>query len=293
MTTVAAVCVTPLAATLECIGALDSYLAADLGPLEAGWFPASALIAPGSPELAEGLARSVARYPGAEARVAGSFFAGEYAWYLCAAATGAYLSEGRVPDLAAENVALRYRTYTWHHGDASGEAERIDVRFLSGRFAALPDDPAADHPDAEILPDATALRERLREGLEAHLAPVIAAVTAATRLGQRAQWNLVADAVANCFLVAGKALGDAERAQAEGLACIKAPGSPMRSSATSYLTVEAEGHSESFCSRGGCCLYYRIKPGENCSTCVLRPQSERIELLRAYLLHKHSVEATA
>lgn len=46
-------------------------------------------------------------------------------------------------------------------------------------------------------------------------------------------------------------------------------------------------------ARGGCCLYYRLDPGENCSTWVLRPAAERDQRLRDYLARKHSLEVTA
>jgi hypothetical protein len=283
----------PLSDTLARVGALDSHLAAELGPLNEGWFPATTLLTPGSAILAEGLARSIARCPGAERRVAGSFFAGEYAWSVPAAAVAAFLAEGRVPDLALENIALRYCTYTWVEDGESGEGERIDVRFLSGRFAALPDDPAADHADARILPDIHALRTWLREGLESHLAPIIKAVEDQTRLGRRAQWNLAADSLAALFLHAGRHLGDEARGQAEGLACVKAPGSPLLNRDTGYLTVEVRGHCETFRAHGGCCLYYRVQPGENCSTCVLRPPAERVQKLRDYVARKHNLEVPA
>lgn len=293
MTTAHAPSLAPLAATLGRVGALDDDLAAALEPPGPGWFPAAALLAPGSPELAEGLARSVARYPGAERRVSGSLFINAYSWYLPAAAVAAYLAERRAPDLSIEHVALRYRTYTWHEGGESGEGERIDVRFLGGRFAALPDDPAAGHPDAQILPDAGALRDWLRARLEAHLGPLFDAVAAQTRLGRRAQWSLAADAIALRFLHAGELLGDAERGQAEGLALVRAAGSPLRNPATGYFTLEVGGHCETFRARGGCCLYYRVEPGENCATCVLRPEAERDQRLRDYLARKHGVEVHA
>lgn len=293
MTTTLALSGSPLAVTLDRVGALSEGLTAELGPLDAGWLPAAALLDPDSPELAEALAQSVARYPGAEPRVSGAFFINTYAWYMPAVAIAAYLAAGRVPDLTPENVALRYQTYTWHYGDESGESERIDVRFLSGRFATLPNDPAADHPDALILPDAEALRDWLRTGLEAHLAPLIEAVAARTHLGRRAQWTLAADDIAALFLHIGKQLGDEARGRAEGLALVKADASPLCNPNTSYVTVEAGGCCESFLARGGCCLYYRLHPGENCTTCVLRPAAERDQLLRDYLARKQSIEVPA
>jgi hypothetical protein len=209
-------------------------------------------------------------------------------WYVSAAAIAAYLVARRVPDPAPANMALRYRTYTWEADGETGESERIDVRFLSGRFAALPDDPAANHSDALVLPDAVTLREWLRIELEAHLSPLIDRIYAATRLGQRAWWNLVADACAALFLHAGKVLGDPVPAQSEGLAFVKAAGSPMHNPDTGYITLEWAGHCETFRARGGCCRYYTLPDSDKCTTCVLRPAEERDQRLRDYLAQKYA-----
>ncbi len=272
----------PLAATLARVAALDPHtFAADLGDPAPGWFPATALCASDSAWLAEGLAHATRLYPAAERRVAGAFFVGHYAWYLAGAAICTYLAERRVPDLTLDNVALRYGTYTWQAGDQSGEAETINVRFVHGHFAALADDPAAAHSDALVLPSTHALRDWLREALEQHMAPLIDAIYASTRLGKRAQWNLVADSCARLFQHAGQHVGDQSRGCAEGLAFIQSPTSPMCASHTRYLTLECNGHRDTFVERGGCCLYYRVEPGHNCSTCPLRPAEERSQLILA------------
>jgi hypothetical protein len=284
---------TPLAATIARAAALDQFLIADVGPLEAGWFRADALAQAESGVLEEGLFRVAAHYPGADRRTAAAFLVGEYAWYLAAAAITAYLAEQRVPDLASENVGLRYTTFTWEEHGETGASERFDVRFLSGRFAALATDTAANHPDAIVLPHAAALRDWLRVRLEQHLAPVIEAVAARTRLGRRAQWNLAADACAAVFLHAGEHLDAAERGCAEGLAFVKAAGSPLRNHGTGYITLSCHGHHQTFRTRGGCCLFYRIEPGNNCSTCVLRSAEDRNQRLLDTMTHTYAQEVPA
>jgi hypothetical protein len=284
---------TPLAETIARVTVLDDYLYTDVGDLEAGWVRADELMRADAPHLDQGLALSVARYPGAEQRVAGAFFIGHYVWYLTAAAIGSYLAERRVPDLARTNVALRYGMFAWEEDGESGESERIDVRFLSGRFAALPDDPAADHPDALIMPDEAALREWLRLTIEAHIEPLVEAIAACTRLGRRAQWNLAADSCASLFSYAGQHLQAAERARAEGLTFIKAPGSPMRASHTSFTTLEWNGHQDTFVERGGCCLYYRVAEGHNCLTCPLQPEEARKQRLLTYMESRQASQEAA
>jgi hypothetical protein len=284
----------PLFDTLARLNALDAHiLGAAPGPLEAGWFRADALLREGAPELHEGLARQAARYAGMERRTAGSFFVNEYAWYVFAGAIGAFLAAQRVPDLDPANLALRFRSYSWEKGGETGAAERIDVRFLSGRCAVLPDDPAAGLPEVTVLPDAPALREWLRAGLEAHAAPLVERLHAATRLGRRAQWNLVADACAGQFLNAGKLLGEPARAQIEGLAFVRSPGSPLRNPGTGYVTLECAGHADTFRARGGCCRYHTVGDGDTCTMCVLRPAAERDQRLRDYMARTYAADTPA
>jgi hypothetical protein len=277
--------------TLSHLGALGSFLAAELGPLEAGWFRAADLLRPDLPYLDEGLAWSVRRYPKAERRVSGSFFIGNYAWYIAAAAIGCYLAEQRVPDLAAENIALRYSTFTWHEDGESGEAERFEVRFLSDNFAALPTDPAAGQPGVVKVTDETELRNWLRLRLEAQLIPLIEAIYSRTHLGKRAQWNLAADTFAALFQHAGASLGDETRGRKEGLAFVKVAGSPLRNPGTGYFTLEYQGHCETFRARGGCCLYYQAdEVVGKCTICVLRPEEERNQRLLDYMARKYAQE---
>lgn len=285
----------PLAATLKRVTVVDENAYADIGSLEAGWFPAADLIDPRLTRLEAALARQAAQHPEMESRTRGSYFVGEYSWYMPDVVIAAYLAERRVPDLSLENLALRSRTYTWREGGESGEAERIDVRFLNGRFACLPNDPAADHPDAIVLPDTHALREHLRVALETHLAPLIERIHASTRLAHHAQWCLVADSVAALFLHKGQALNDEASGKAEGLAFIKAAGSPMNNPNTSYISLHYLDHCETFRARGGCCRYYTVSESgkDYCTTCVLRKPEDRNARLLAYMSKKYAQEAVS
>lgn len=279
----------PLAQTLSRMIAINEYFYADLGSIESGWFLGTALLDEKAPALEEALARQAVQHPNMEARTRGSYLIGEYSWYVPAVAVTAYLAERRVPDLSLDNLALRFGKYTWHEGGESGEAERIEVRFLGGRFAALPDDPAANHPDAVIVPDHNALREWLRITLEAHLTPLIEHINARTRLGRHAQWCLVADSCAALFLHGGQSLEDELRGKAEALAFVKAHGSPMKNPKTDFVSLQYLEHRETFRTRGGCCRYYTVaEDGYKCTTCVLRKPEERDQLLLDYMARKYA-----
>lgn len=278
----------PLAVTLARIPVSTWQPTADIGTLEAGWFRATEMCE-NEARLDEALALQAADHPNMEARTRASYLIGFYSWYLPAAAITALLAERRVPDLSPENVALQLSTIQWQDGEYSGESQRLDVRFLSGRFAALPDDPDANHPDALILPNETALREWLRNTIEAHFTPMIEQLFAKTRLGRQAQWNLVADACAALFLGSGELVSDQPHGEAQGLAFVKAPGSHMENPKTGYFTLEYEGHCETYRARGGCCRYYTVaEDAEKCSTCVLVKPEERDQRLLAYMAQRYA-----
>jgi hypothetical protein len=281
-----------LAQTLSRVAQVDENLIASIGAAEADWFPAAILLNSEVDCLQAALDRQAAHHPHMEARTKASYFIGEYAWYVAASAVGAYLAEKRVPDLATENVALRFQRYTWHEDGASGEADRIEVRFLSTRCAVLPDDPLADDPDNCVLPTTDSLREWMRQSLEAHFAPLIDRVSAETRLSRHALWLLVADSCAALFLHLGKQSECQEVAMRDGLTFVKAPDSPMNNPKTSYVTVDYNGHCETFRARGGCCRYYTLSEtgADYCSTCVLRKPEDRDARLRAYLAQKITPE---
>ncbi|MBI1278816.1 MAG: hypothetical protein GC179_11870 [Anaerolineaceae bacterium] len=286
----------PLAETFSRIIALNASFYADIGSIEADWFLAIDMTNCQSDAFTQTLAYQLTRYPNAslpDLRTQASFLLGEYSWYVPAVAIGAYLSEHRVPDLSLDNLALRRGTYTWHYGNSSGEAQRTEARFLSGCFAALPDDPAANHPDAIILPDADALREWLRVKLEAHLMPIIEGLHSVTHLSRHALWALAADNCAALFLQYGDILKDKKWAQAEGLAFVKVPGSPLKNPRTDFVTLEYEGHCETFRARGGCCRYYMVdKDSSKCSTCVLHKPAERDQILLEHMAKTYAQPAT-
>lgn len=261
-----------LADTLGRISALDPYLATELlAEPAAGWRRASDLLAAPERWLDAILEQNIGQYGLPDRKSAAAFLIGSYAWYVSAAAIGCYLIERRVPSLALDQVAIRL------------DGTRVQVALLDTGFAALPGDPAEDAPEINLVADGEALRGLLRAGIEEHMAAMVALLEARTRLGRRAQWNLIADACAALFLHVGGHLGDTERACAEGLALVKAAGSPMRPSKTSYLTLAEGERCQTFRLRGGCCMYYKTPNGENCSTCPLLPQEEREARLRASL----------
>lgn len=107
-------------------------------------------------------------------------------WYLDAVArTGATwaLVRGRLPELAPAHLAL--------HESAGGWPDAVAV---SGpRFACLPDDGAARHPDAEVVADPEALLAALRSRVHEHAAAFHEVFRPAVKTGSRQRWGMVDD----------------------------------------------------------------------------------------------------
>ena len=100
------------------------------------------------------------------------------------------------------------------------------------------------------------------ELLEAHLAPVIRALSA--RRAERALWREASDRIGQAVLWCGEAWGRRADAWALGTALLAA-----------HTRLQAHGgfhlrHGEPFRRRGGCCLSYRCTDGELCPDCPLR-----------------------
>ena len=249
----------------------------EMGP---GWFPAAELGDPGGGRLVDALERVAMSYPGADIRTQTTLFFNQYAWMLSGAAVIAFLLEKRVPDLALNNVLLHYNTVKWEKDSERGEYERLDLRFLCSRFASLPDDRAAGQQGVTVLPDAAALREWFRLRVEDHMRPIIEVAQQLSHLSCGALWRIVADSCAQAFLYAGQHIGESAQAEREGLAFVKVPGSPLNNSQLHFVSLNCDGHSETFRVRGGCCRYYTLPKGHYCTPCVLRnPEARRADFL--------------
>ncbi|MEL6309883.1 MAG: hypothetical protein AAFQ52_17205 [Chloroflexota bacterium] len=283
---------TPLKQTLKRLDALIDQ-PVSIGKVESsGWFSPMDLMRADDETLTQFLAKQTTQHPEMDARTRGSYFIGDYSWYLPMVAIGAYLTERRVPNISPDNVCVRYSPYTWHYNGESGEAERMEVRLLHGHFACLPDDPDADHPLALVMHGEAGLLGWLRSTLEAHLLPIIERIFEQTRLSRHAQWCLVADSCAAQFLHLGKQMGDERWGRSQGLDFIKSEQSPMNNPKTSYVSLQYLDHVETFRARGGCCRYYTVsETGKDyCSTCVLRKPEDRDARLLAYMKEKYKAD---
>lgn len=239
------------------------------------------------PDLLEGdgalldrcLASVAAAHGGASRTVAARFWIDGYAWSVIGAAVAGYAGGRRIPDLRGEAVAVCFG------GDGYAEA----VALREGRFACLPDDPAAAHPDAEVVPDLDALRGALRAGVEAHFAPLIEALRRRSSLAERALWLGLADHCVRLYLEARAQLDPdgyparrRHEVDAEVAALIQSAGSPLRGP-TGVLWIDHAGGVRPWVRRAACCLGYHDPDHGRCDHCPAFPVPEQLARLRAAL----------
>lgn len=259
----------PLAATLERISAAGTDGGIDFSALprvteEPGWVTAAAL-ASDQALLAEVLSRLGHGYGTQNRPFAGTTLLRGYLWRMLTPAVAVYLTERRLPDLRAENVALRFGT--------GGSAE--DVAFVGPRFAVLPDDPDARRPNATVLPSENSMLGWLRDALvETHLPAMIPALRALrVRRGTRALQRVFVDSCAEAFMFVGRDLG--REVEGRRIAGRLLGGPPPLSGPTNFYELEHEGGSEWTRVRNTCCLYYKVGDGA-CFTCPRTPHEERL-----------------
>lgn len=263
----------PLEQTLARARQLNDYLKPELGtPSGERWF-AHTDLAPGAAYLETLIAATQARLRTKAAAIVGSAVLQGYQWPLISTAIACYLLDRRVPDLTLANTRIRYTAE--HEADA--------LALLSGRFTALPDDPAADYPDATVVPDLDALCAMLRTTVEAHLGVVIAQLCARLGCKPRGLWLNVADSLAGTLVWLMQEQQPAamlEAIETEVAALTRNTGSPLSNRQIGLLQLSHGAQSQVFLDRATCCYRYKTEGGEYCSTCPHRtPESRRERLL--------------
>ncbi|WP_246564427.1 (2Fe-2S)-binding protein [Ancylobacter sonchi] len=241
--------------------------------------------------LAAMLARQQAGTPGLDAKGAAAYFISEYAGVLGLAAASPYLSHGLVPAFVPENSALAFEL------PAEGRP-RVRLRLLDPH--CVTDRPGKSRQGSSCRPvDREGLRSDLREGLEAHMEPLIHRLQGRTGLPWQAMWRLVSDSVAARFLEAGRQFGCEEEAQVEALAILKEPGSPLANRQLHFFEIVIRDEASprriiarrNFRARGGCCRFYTAPGGSYCSTCVLVAPHERRRRIEAQMRHRLGLPA--
>lgn len=277
----------PLAHTFARASAMSARFKAEVGaPAGPGWIAAMEDFMPGALWMEQLIAHTQARFRTTAPVITASAILQGYQWPLIGAAIACYLLDRRAPALSMRNSRVHY----------TADFEADALALLDGRFAALPDDPAADHPDATVVADLDALRTALRTAIETHLGGVIDRLGVCCGCITRSLWLTAADACAGTLVWLMQECHpqiDMAQIEAEVNALIRVPGSPLYSRQTGLIRVTYQDDEEIFTDRATCCHWHRTKGGDYCSTCPKRTAADRTRRLMTYLAEKHARRAKA
>lgn len=264
----------PLAQVLDQLGTRYDWLHAELAPMSLDdgwqWVDAATFLEPSSTHGSQYIAERLAQFPRYRRRHAASNLFDALWWPPLMLGTGCFWAAGRVPDLHPENFAYQL--------DDHGAIERW--RLLSGRFAALPSDPAAAHPDCVVVAGRDALRDRLVAQLVAHFARAVALVRQLHPIPERQLWAAASDGVAAQVAWLLEDLGLPDDASAEAEAINRQL--PLRG-ASQFVRVEHAGRSKTFVDLSSCCYQYLQPDGHYCGICPLVPLEQRVAAVHSSL----------
>ena len=246
----------------------------------AGWSAATEVNHAG-PALEALLARAVERSGSGRADIGATLLAESYAFSLALRAVGTLLFGTRIPAMAPGEVSLEF---------ADDGTTIIGVAYAGGAYGVA-GDPCAGDPSLALVADEDALLAQLHTELEAHLAPLLTAIAAATGRPLRALWRSAGDRLGGAFLWLGEVVGMRDRAWDLGARCMQT-GGPLAVGA-GFRVLEHAGIAEPTRNRRGCCLIYRVEGNDTCFTCPLTSEAERRERLAARAAEEAAKAATA
>ena len=170
--------------------------------------------------------------------------------------------ERRVPSLRPEDLALRI--------PPEGRPRPDGVALLTGGFACLPDDPAADTPDATVVESERALAALLRARYAAHAARFVTAYRPPVHFGQHTLWGAATDALDAGLWKAGKLSGDEAAGVADAALVLPDRIEPFTSASTMHSTLD-DGQPCWTRRKESCCFHYLLDNGNGpCKTCPRR-----------------------
>ncbi len=209
----------------------------------------------------------------ANRHAAGSAFIIAYLSRLTWPVIAQYVIARRVPQVSLNNMAF-------HHVGG-----RIDATALNcPSFAVLSTDPAAGHPDAQVLPDEAALYHRLKEWLfDANVRLVIDALHRSGRASLKVSRNAAAASCSQAFNRLYALVDAPNRVVRDAEGFFADP----RSLLFGQLTMEVfehQGKRGFFSRRAGCCLWWRSeRSNDYCSNCILLSPEQQDERFREML----------
>lgn len=209
-----------------------------------------------------------------ENRVAAALFLQGYAYRVAAPMLAAWVLHGRIPDVSAANLVLRFND--------TGRLQ--DVAMRVPRVFALPDDRL---DDAEVIHVSDLTGAAIETLLSGHLLAVMERVRPFGKLGLPLAKGSVASQIGMALTYIDGQSGQpwqlVARIALDFLGRTKAQIAGQGVSGSMHFKQAGCREGVTFC-RGTCCLVYRAPGKEYCGGCPLRSESELQETWQTRLL---------
>ncbi|MEM7344381.1 MAG: (2Fe-2S)-binding protein [Chloroflexota bacterium] len=249
-------------------------------PNRPNWIEPKKYFAPNSTKLATMRTETQQRLRTDAANIVGSSILQAYQWPIIVVAIASYLLDQRVPDLSLDNVRLNF----------VNQDNIVKIGLQSGRFTALPSDPARDHPDATVVINQDALRLTLRTEIENHLGLIIEQLCCQFGAHPRGLWLAVSDRCASTLIWLMQeidGLVDPPTIENEIDLLMKVPGTLLYSKPIGLFTLTYAENTYSFSKRATCCYLFKVKENSYCATCPRLKKRKRTERLLSYMAQKY------
>ncbi len=265
----------PLVRSLREAGELDPYMDMPVwDDDQTGWSPATALFQVEDTTLRDlVMSYGYARWRTTNNHVAASAFIIAYLTRFIFPVVGQYVLSRRVPRVTLENLAF-------HRTDGL-----IDATGLKQpQFAVLPDDPAAGHPDAEVVHSEADLYQRFKDwALSSNAEIIIAALRRSVPASLKVSQNAVAASCGQALHRLYDHVDDKSPVLSAAESLFGDPSSLIYCQ-ISMEVIEHGGRSGFFARRAGCCLVWRTRgDGRYCSNCIIQPREEQTRLFKETL----------
>jgi ferric iron reductase protein FhuF len=225
-----------------------------------GWIPGDALRRPDIPPFDDLLTRIGHRLMATDRKVIAASFALRFGW-SAGAAVAPYLLKQCVPEVALDNVSLRFSTQTFFEKLSLHDSDAIVL------------DESRDHI-AEAGPG-PALAAALRTTLVRQAEPVVSALHQWSRFSARAIWGQIASSWGAQFTSVLGHLGQHVEALEQARIFFDAPGF-IKGMSPKFYAVTHRDLTRIYHRRASCCLYFRLPTGNYCASCPLIPQAESV-----------------
>lgn len=209
-----------------------------------------------------------------EERVATALFLQTYAYRVAAPMLAAWVLHGRVPDVSAGNVGLRF----------DDQGRPADLALRTPRVYALPGD---EMPDAEVIPVSDLTGAAIATLLSSHLLPVMERLRVSHRLGLLLAKGAVASQIGMALtFIDGQSAVPWQRTTRIALDFFdRTAGAIAGQGKAGDMGYKCMGEREGVTfRRRTCCLVFRVPDKGYCGGCPLRADGDLLDTWRTRLL---------